>query len=245
MKINKNNTLYPLLFLLGGCTSLSDSPLNQPPPILGIRAPASTFQGDTLVVILAESEKQPEVTATLRDDGGSSIEDGLLQELRDDGLGADQVAMGRQYTALLNTANLTNLPSSFFTIEVRAKLDGLVEGASFTIANSNSAGNQPPEIVDIQLPDTLVVDPLMTVFFNVEVTVTDPNGLQDIKSVTLFSAQSGTPIAIDEPAGAGVYSRTLSLPPDTEPGIFMFRFQAIDRVGATSANVLREVVVVE
>ena len=254
LKYKKNNVLAAVLITIAGCTAFTDDPLQKAPAVLQITAPASTFQDDAVKVRLAATSRDIDFIAIMVDDGGSIVSNPFLETFNDDGAGADASAGDNIYTGRLNTSQLIISPSAFFILEITTRIGPSRESATIAINNSSAAFNQPPELSGVEIPDTLTIDSLNTVLFEARVTVSDPNGPQDIKSVTLFSAQSGTPIALfddgsplhaDDLSGDGIYSEILSLPSDTEPGIFVFRFQAIDRIGAISDEVQKEVVVVE
>jgi hypothetical protein len=114
-------------------------------------------------------------------------------------------------------------------------------------------GNRPPFISDLKAPDTVFVQD-QTTLIKITIKATDPDGIEDIKTVQFNSFKpDGTPssgnpfkmyddgnlsgISGDDIAGDGIYSIIIQLPPNTQKGKYRFEFQAIDKSNASS-NIL-------
>ena len=108
--------------------------------------------------------------------------------------------------------------------------------------------NRPPVLSNLHAPDTVVTSQ-MTAFL-ITVQAADTNGLSDIKSVfritpsekIYFLNDSG--VNGDAVAADGIYTETVSLVPPPPRGSYLFRFQAVDRLG-DSSNVLTHIIVVD
>ncbi len=125
--------------------------------------------------------------------------------------------------------------------------------------------NRPPELSNLQAPDTLVLGG-MTQLVPLEVRATDPDGQTDIRRVQFNSflpdgsASRGNPFPmyddgggaiIGEPdvrsgdriEGDSVYTLTIALSPTVTPGTYRFEFQAFDRLNAVSGILKHNLVV--
>ena len=117
--------------------------------------------------------------------------------------------------------------------------------------------NGPPQLSGIVLPDTLSRASGDIV---VQVSVTDPQGLGDIDSVSFLSrrpdgifANNGNPIELldngdlvngDPVAGDGQYSNAFTIPPNALLGEYTYFFVSRDRVGNT-ADTLQQSFILE
>lgn len=120
-------------------------------------------------------------------------------------------------------------------------------------AHSLQIHNTAPQVWDAVVPDTMIVDSIISVSTKITVRVKDRQSATDIDSV-YFNAykpsgspssgnpflmldnglpyNSGDPQAVgDEVAGDGVYTLTIFLYPGTPTGDYVFHFFARDRVG--------------
>ncbi len=107
--------------------------------------------------------------------------------------------------------------------------------------------NAPPAITAITLPASLKLPTSGSTPLNISVTVADSNGVDDVALVRLVSirpdgvaANNGSPFPLTKGAG-GVWTFATALPSDSQTGIYKFRFEAIDRAGASSGVVERTV----
>jgi len=113
--------------------------------------------------------------------------------------------------------------------------------ATFTLAGTNGG---PPVIANIQAPATLRVprqgSPVPLRFV---VTVTDPDGVDDVARAEIITPGLGTVPLADREGTAnptacdGRYSITFNIPAGTPAGALPFAFRAYDRAGAVSETV--------
>lgn len=120
--------------------------------------------------------------------------------------------------------------------------------ASQTFLFDNGKSNVAPMIVSISAPDTIEVKDVELAFI-VNATVSDSNGVNDVKEVYFTSVKpdqtsSGSRTTLyddgnysgngDASAGDGIYSRALKITPENEKGTYRFDFEARDRGGLVS-----------
>jgi hypothetical protein len=96
--------------------------------------------------------------------------------------------------------------------------------------------NQPPVILDVDVPDTLTVT--ATTPFDIIVTVDDPDGVEDVVRVHFYSVNPNgnrgiTPFVLEriEP---GIFGSRFQVEPTNTKGTYTFEFQAFDRLGEES-----------
>jgi len=140
---------------------------------------------------------------------------------------------------------------------------------AFTVGDTSNASdtlrlaNLRPVIVSVSAADTLVLPSEGAYRLDtVRVTVADPDGLTDIRTVNFTSlkpdsalANNGDPLPLadngdlsgwgDESAEDGIYSRITPLPSDALTGDYIYKFVARDFGGAVSDTVRHTVVVVQ
>lgn len=94
--------------------------------------------------------------------------------------------------------------------------------------------NNPPQMTPPVLPDTLYsgFSP-----FDVEVTVSDPQGLSDIVQVQFSIPLMGVDYPMTDSNNDGVYSYSMNpvFAVGKYPGLYQFHFYALDSIGASSA----------
>jgi len=129
--------------------------------------------------------------------------------------------------------------------------------AAQTFLFDNGKSNVAPQILSISTPDTIEVinDP---VDFIVTASVSDSNGINDIKEVYFSTVRpdqtsSGATTSLyddgnfsqhgDASAGDGIYSRALSIETTNQKGTYRFGFTAKDRGGLLSPVVYKYIVV--
>jgi len=107
--------------------------------------------------------------------------------------------------------------------------------------------NHPPVLSNLVAPDT--VHPSTESFFVVTVVATDPDGLADILSVTrttpsnLVLSLNDNGQNVDEIAGDGIFTETVSLSPAPPSGPYQFIFKAVDRSNTPSQIITKTIVV--
>jgi hypothetical protein len=103
--------------------------------------------------------------------------------------------------------------------------------------------NQPPVILFVSAPDTLVLpDPIngepVNKLFEISVEVDDPNGVEDVTSVYFFSynpaGQRGDVPFFLNKIQNGIFADTLTVNSTNTKGTYRFEFQARDRSNALS-----------
>jgi hypothetical protein len=143
------------------------------------------------------------------------------------------------------------------------RIDVTATDLSGAAANSAHAlfrvifGNRPPEIIDVNAPDTVALQP-ETVRIRMSAEVRDESGLADIKQVFFNSflpdgrPSSGNPFTLrddgnpgsgDDVAGDGIFSIIVQMPPDTPRGEYRFEFRAIDYSSLSSNVVIHKLIV--
>jgi hypothetical protein len=118
-------------------------------------------------------------------------------------------------------------------------------------------GNNPPEIVEVNAPDTLELQS-QTLVFDMSIRVTDASGPADIKQVFFNSYRpdgspasgnpfimrdDGLPSSGDAEAGDGWYSIRVQLPSDAQKGEYDFQFRAVDYSNITSKLVIHNLII--
>lgn len=99
--------------------------------------------------------------------------------------------------------------------------------------------NHAPVISNLNAPST--VNLAATTSFNISVTLIDPDGQEDIKSMLRFTP-SGKVLPLS-PYNDSIYVETVTLVPPPPLGPYNFRFRAVDRSN-DSSNVLTQTIVI-
>ncbi|HWP82539.1 MAG TPA: hypothetical protein VNN76_07780 [Bacteroidota bacterium] len=145
-------------------------------------------------------------------------------------------------------------------VETWAQTDQGLRSTSMMLPLTIVRANQPPVVSNLQAPDTVRLTSTTQVIL-LEIRATDPNGQTDITRVIFQSFRpdgspsSGNPFFMyddggtlgsnsgDRVAGDGLFSRAISLPPNTGQGTYRFEFQAFDRSNAASNMITHYVTV--
>ncbi len=241
-----------LLFMVS-CGEMDQTPLNHAPEIISVQAPSYIQFSDTVRVRISDSDGDPvQLGLETYTNNGSFVPYPFTHYPNDLGLHGDRTANDMVFTGILNQTFLSGVSTSRFYFNFYVH-DGKEETGPVTvIISQNPAFGRPPVISNLIMPDTIQV--LTTVVpFSIFLTVADPDGSDDIRSVYFPSAGSGTPISLyddgdlsnhgDSTASDGVYSRALQLPPGTPEGIYRFHFRAIDLLDLVS-NIITDSIVV-
>jgi hypothetical protein len=99
--------------------------------------------------------------------------------------------------------------------------------------------NHPPVLSELFAPDTINLARINT--FEISVKVIDPDGQNDIKSVSRFTP-SGKVLPL-QASNDSIYEEIVSLTPPPDLGSYLFRFRGVDRSN-DSSNVLTHTIVV-
>lgn len=143
----------------------------------------------------------------------------------------------------------------FVEDNVRLSPDNLTKVGTHIFSYNNGQNSKPPVIVKANMPSSVAIGEI----FAFSVQVNDPDGLNDIKSVTyelykpdgtkvvnsqgiskfpLFD-DGNISVSGDETAGDGIYTVKLTFPAGQQTGVWRFDFQAADRADKLS-NVLSQ-----
>lgn len=164
----------------------------------------------------------------------------LTARLFDDGSGPD-VSQGDSIFTALATLQIVRSEIGLFYVEVWAEDSrGSRSNASllpFTILRLN----QPPQLSNLQAPDTVKTSTQSQFFISVKAV--DPDGQSDIRSVTR-TTPSGLVLPLSTAPGDSIYTETVSLLPPPPPGSYQFSFRALDRSNASSTIIYHTIVVI-
>lgn len=137
---------------------------------------------------------------------------------------------------------------SLYTLEFSAV--DLSDDVSDILTKEIFLENAPPRVFDVELPETFQRPSSGEDTIDVRISASDPQGLGDIDSVKFVVQRLGGPPSIvqmfddgnfadhrDILAGDGIFSRGLTVSPQSTPGIFYFTFNAIDKVNNQSVTI--------
>ncbi|MCI0706114.1 MAG: hypothetical protein L0Y80_01335 [Ignavibacteriae bacterium] len=147
-----------------------------------------------------------------------------------------------------NTFEITRSEIGTFQVEIVAEYGISYQSSAHILPLQIVRNNVPPVLSNLQAPDT--VDVSTTTEFLITVQVADPNGLDDIKSVTRTTPSNNVyPLNDsgnngDALAGDGIFSENVTLTPPPAPGSYEFRFQAFDKSNQGSNIILHTIVIV-
>ena len=235
--------------LLAGCRDVQENPLNQPPEILSIQAPAYVSANDTILVSAYDKEGDTlSVSARILTASGNIVGSAFTKDFTDNGLSGDHAAYDLVFTGILNRSALLAQSTSEFkcaiTVIERGKSGSITE---IVVISQNPSNGHPPVISNLTAPDT--VNTSLVTEFLITVSVSDPEGLSDIQSVTrttpsnLVLNLNDSGVNGDVTAGDGVYTERVSVDPAPPDGSYLFTFQATDRVGLKS-NIIQKTIVI-
>ncbi len=120
--------------------------------------------------------------------------------------------------------------------------------------------NTPPVVSQTVMPDTVQLPPSNQQYLiRIQARVWDSQGKEDLRTVsftvTLEGDSEGDPIEMfddgnadtsgDDVAGDGIFTRIVTLNSGNQPGTYIFKFIAEDRVGQTSTAVTDTLVITE
>lgn len=245
------NFVWLFLGLLAACGEFSNDPLNQPPVILSLQAPAYVSASDTIFVYTFDRESDTlSVSATVTMSSGSVVSSAFSKNFTDDGLNGDHAAYDGIFTAILNSTALQQQQTSEFNCSITPSERGKNSGETIQIIILQNPDNgHPPVISNLVIPDTVYTS--MATEFKITVQVSDPEGFSDIESVTRVNVTlSGQPRPLnddglngDAQAGDGIYTETVSVNPPPALGKYLFRIKALDKSGLESNSLEKEIVI--
>lgn len=181
----------------------------------------------------------------LREPGLSAI---ASVELLDDGSGVDSTKGDGVFSGWINFS-IKRSEVGNYRVEVSAEGSGGFTSTAIIQTLQILRLNRPPVLSDLRAPDTVRTS--MQTSFLITVRASDPDGLDDIRSVTrttpsnLVLQLNDSGVNGDAVAGDGIFSELVSLSPPPAPGSYQFRFQAFDRSNAGSNVLLHTITVVQ
>ena len=164
----------------------------------------------------------------------------LTAPLADGGMGPDLIAGDSVFTALV-TLQIPRSTIGLFYGEVWAEDSRGSRSNAALLPFSIIRLNQPPQLSNLQAPDTVKTSTQSQFFISVKAV--DPDGQGDIRSVTR-TTPSGMVLQLTTPPGDSIYAETVSLVPAPPPGSYQFSFKAMDRSNAPSTIIYRTIVVI-
>ncbi|MGD1044675.1 MAG: choice-of-anchor X domain-containing protein [Bacteroidota bacterium] len=166
----------------------------------------------------------------------SSLAEGVLH---DDGVSPDAKANDSVYSGYIEF-QIQRVVVGTFSINLWSESTGGYKSNTIILPLQVVRSNRPPIISDLIAPDT--VDLAIMTEFEISVKVIDPDGQNDIMSVSRFTP-SGKILPLHA-LNDSTYEETVSLTaPPPALGSYLFRFRAVDRSN-DSSNVLTHTIVV-
>ena len=218
--------------------TLSDSIIN---PSIEF-TPTSDIKRVWIEIHSPESEKLSPGTIALYDNGSAATGD----VVKGDNIFSALVTMKSEYI------NGTYLISYF----IEDKTGAVKKVASQTFVFDNGKANVAPVILSVSMPDTVEVP--SAIAFIIEASVSDSNGIKDIKEVYFTTVRpdqtsSGLRTSLyddgnytengDASSGDGICSRVVRIDSANQKGTYRFDFEARDRGGLVSPVVRKYILV--
>lgn len=180
----------------------------------------------------------------LKETGSSPL---TTVELRDDGVGVDSTKSDGTFSGIVRFS-IRRSEVGMYRVEFYAEGNGGFFSNTSIQPLQIVRRNRPPVLSDLRAPDTVRTSAQSS--FLITVRASDPDGLDDIRTVTR-TTPSGLVVQLndrgvngDAVAGDGIFTETVSLSPPPAPGVYEFRFQAFDRLNAGSNIIVHSVTVV-
>ncbi len=210
----------------------------------------------------SSAEGNLSVSATVLRPGGSAL--AAQFTLRDDGVSPDQTARDSVYTARVEFT-IGREQAGRYRVRLQAtSASGNVSNAlerALKLGRRNSA----PVLLSVSIPDSITVPVSDTIKVQFTATVSDSDGLGDIREVTFrrisppdptrfFMKDDGSldpPVSVggipvrsgDDVAGDGRYSFLIPITPTATRRTNVFLFQAVDSFGDTSHAIIDSLIV--
>jgi hypothetical protein len=252
-----------LIFVLG-CEKKSDSVIESSGNISALSSPF--IAPDTIVTLGVGSGRTANDRLTLsliakvkvtNPDGSAQIAsvictaidpttDEVLSEriLLDDGVFPDVLAQDSIFSGSLAFTIYRYQVGRFIIQFSSTSNEGFQSSTAILPLEVVRSQNSTPVLSNLHAPDTVITSRVTT--FLISVQAIDADGPADIKSVVRMTS-SGNRYPLndsgtngDVTANDGIYSETVSVNPPPPPGIYTFRFQAVD-LSNDSSNVLTKI----
>lgn len=193
-------------------------------------------------ILSPENEKISSGTISLYDNGSAATGDAV----KGDNIFSTLVTMKSEFI------NGTYLITYF----IEDKTGAVKKVASQTFVFDNGKANVAPVILSVSMPDTVEVP--SAIAFIIETSVSDSNGIKDIKEVYFATVRpdqtsSGLRTSLyddgnytengDASSGDGIYSRVVRIDSANQKGTYRFDFEAGDRGGLVSPVVRKYILV--
>ena len=248
------------IFLFSSCEKKFDSildPVQNPPAAIDASFSLSVINTDTINV---GNVRKPDDALTIR--GVVSIRVFHLQGKKE--ISAVKYSIKDQSSSIVGEGTIhddgitpdRNANDSSFSGYAQFQIQRVFVGIlNLSIWSENNAGqmsntavlpisiirlNHPPLISDLIAPSTINL--ATTTSFDITVKVIDPDGQNDIKSVSRYTP-SGKVLPLF-PSNDSTYIETVTLVPPPDPGSYLFRFRAVDRSNDSSNVVTKTIVII-
>jgi hypothetical protein len=220
--------------------------INAAPVLLSVNAPDTLYSGS-----------QPLLFSVAVQDS-NDIEDvtGVVMRLKRAGIEITSVILEFQS----KTAADSGIYGAFFDSTFAAERDSLYtlefqavdlsDDVSDILTKEIFLENVPPRVFDVELPETFQRPSSGEDTIEVRISANDPQGLGDIDSVRVVVQRMGGSASTiqmfddgdfenhrDVLAGDGIFSRGLTVSPQSTTGIFFFTFRAVDKVNNQSTTI--------
>lgn len=248
--MTKNILAFIFLAGVAACGTLEDRPVNRPPQIIAVEAPAFVSGGDTVRVHTydAEGDTLSLTWGFYRDNGSSIASSGFSKAFNDSGLNGDAKAWDGIFTGILNRAFLLTQSTPRFHILVGVSERGENPGDAYDIVIQQYQGSgHPPVLSNLVIPDTINTSQITQ--FQISVRAVDADGQNNIKSVHRITgignvyALNDAGLNGDAVANDSIYTETVSVSPPPPAGTYTFRFEAVDQEGLKSNTLIDSIVV--
>ena len=248
--------------LLMGCGD--DNPVkpeDPSPKILDVHVPSNLW---------TETETAPFVSVTVSDPQGladiesvtvtilktDSLTTALFTTLNDSARNGDLIAFDGIYSREISTTFIDSQPGKYFFVFRATDQGGHgSDPVSEIVPASEGTMNEPPDNLDIVLPDIVSVDPSIQYAFNVRVH--DPQGMSDVVHVIFRIHSHENPTVThkdtlyddgtspDAASQDGIFTSTFTSEfADSVVGTYPFSFQAFDRRGDSTDYMRHDVNVI-
>jgi hypothetical protein len=208
-------------------------------------------------VHVVSADGAPTVTATVVRPGSVDVVTEVT--LRDDGVPPDQIARDSTYTAQV-AFTIERAHAGRYRVRFQATTSSGAIGNILERALKLGRRNSPPMLSNVDMPDSISVPVNDTLRVQFTATVSDSDGLADIREVAFrrisppdptkfFMKDDGgrePPVNIggilvgsgDDVAGDGRYSFLIPITPSATRRTNVFLFQAVDSFGDTSRSII-------
>jgi hypothetical protein len=242
-----------IVFIAVSCgPEVPTSPETRPEDVPALRIPLIHYHGDFgqihLQVKAEDDEPLSELDVFSRVYRPDLDTVWFTAHLNDDGEDGDQIPGDRHFSITVDSAVSDTLGGELLAWFWAVDADGNISDT--LSAYWSLSANQPPHILDIWSPDTVMrPEPGETDTFTVMVEATDPDGLKDIAAVffdvrdaddtTQWNSNplfvlNDAGIGADRVQGDGIYSTSLTISSENRLTDNIFRYYAIDNAGNQS-----------